>query len=100
MAVTVEILPAAQGQLDAADERWVDEHGLFADNPLFEQISHARTLLADNPQLGKIARRGRTTIYKLVLSSGWKIYYRYFADRKLVEIVAIWYSARGDEPPL
>lgn len=62
MAVTVEILPAAQRQLDAADERWVDEHGLFADNPLFEQISHARTLLADNPQLGKIARRGRTTI--------------------------------------
>jgi hypothetical protein len=52
VAVTVEILPAAQRQLDAADERWVDEHGLFADNPLFEQISHARTLLADNPQLG------------------------------------------------
>jgi predicted transcriptional regulator len=42
VAVTVEILPAAQRQLDAADERWVDEHGLFADNPLFEQISHAR----------------------------------------------------------
>jgi hypothetical protein len=70
VAVTVEILPAAQRQLDAADERWVDEHGLFADNPLFEQISHARTLLADNPQLGKIARRGRTTIYKLVFVVG------------------------------
>jgi hypothetical protein len=28
------------------------------------------------------------------------IYVRYFADRKLVEIVAIWYGARGDEPPL
>ena len=54
----------------------------------------------DNPQLGKVARRGRTTIYTLVLSSGWKVYYRYFADRKLVEIVAIWYGARGDEPPL
>ena len=100
MTITVEILPAAQRQLDAADERWVDEHGLFADNPLFDQILHARALLAENPELGTIARRGRTTIYKLVLSSGWKLYYRYFADRELVEIVALWSGARGDEPPL
>jgi len=32
---------------------------------LFEQISHARTLFADNSELGKIAHRGRTTIEEL-----------------------------------
>jgi hypothetical protein len=69
MTATVEFSDDARRMLDDADEQWVAEHGylaanqhgLFADNSLFEQNSHARTLLADIPQLGKIARRGRTT---------------------------------------
>lgn len=100
MTITVEILPAAQGQLDAADERWVNEHGLLADNPLFDHLQHATMRLAENPQLGKVARRGRTTIYKLLLSPGWYLYYRHVVDRQLVEIVAVWYAGRGHEPPL
>lgn len=32
VAITVEILPAAQRQLEAADERWVDEHGWLAES--------------------------------------------------------------------
>ncbi len=86
--------------LDAADERWVDEHGLFAENPLFEQITHASELLQANPELGKSVRRGRSVIYRLVLPSRWHLYYRYLADRKVVEIDAVWYGGRGDEPPL
>ncbi len=100
MPVTVEILPAAQRQLDAADERWVDEHGLLEDNPLFGHVRKATLRLAENPQLGTVARRGRTPIYKLLLSPGWHLYYRYLVDRKLVEIVAVWYAGRGHAPPL
>jgi plasmid stabilization system protein ParE len=100
VAITVEILPTAQRMLDAADERWVDEHGLFADNPLFDQIKHAIAQLSANPELGKIVRRGRASIHRLLLPSRWHLYYRYFVDREIVEIVAIWYGGRGDEPPL
>jgi hypothetical protein len=32
--ITVEILPEAQRMVDEADERWVAEHGLLADNRL------------------------------------------------------------------
>ncbi len=49
VTITVKILPAARRMLDAADERWVDEH--VADNPLFEQITHASELLQANPEL-------------------------------------------------
>jgi plasmid stabilization system protein ParE len=100
VAITVQIMPTAQRQLDAADERWVDEHGLFADNPLFDQISHTAALLRENPELGKVVRRGRSTIYRLVLPSRWHLYYRYLADRALVEIVSVWYGGRGEEPLL
>lgn len=93
-------MPAAQRQLDAADERWVDEHGPLADNPLLEQIEHATVQLRASPELGKIVRRGRATIYRFLLPARWHLYYRYLADRELVEIVAIWYGGRGEEPPL
>lgn len=93
-------MPAAQRQLDAADDRWIDEHGLLADNPLFSEIAKASELLQANPRLGKIVRRGRSTIYRVLVPSGWHLYYRYLADRERVEIVAIWYAARGNEPAL
>jgi plasmid stabilization system protein ParE len=73
---------------------------VFADNPLFDQIDHATVLLRENPELGKIVRRGRSTIHRLVLPSHWHLYYRYLADRALVETVAVWYGGRGDEPLL
>lgn len=100
MSVTVEIVPAAQLMLEAADERWIDEHGFDADNPLFDQIKHASDLLRANPEIGKIVRRGRSMIHRLLLPSGWHLYYRFLADRELVEILAVWYASCGDEPPL
>lgn len=81
MAITVEILPAAQRQLEAADEHWVDEHGLLAENPLFDQINHACDLLRANPQLGMIVRRGREVIRRQLLPSRWHLYYRFLASR-------------------
>lgn len=76
------------------------EHGLLADNPLFDQIQHASDLLRENPEIGKIVRRGRSVIHRLLLPSDWHLYYRFLADRQLIEILAIWYAARGDEPQL
>jgi hypothetical protein len=49
--ITVEILPEAQRMVDEADERWVAEHGLLADNPLLDEILHASDLLRTNPQM-------------------------------------------------
>jgi plasmid stabilization system protein ParE len=100
VAITVAILPAAQRMLDAADERWIGEHGLLVENPLLDQIAHASDLLRANPGLGTIVRRGRSVIHRLLLPAGWHLYYRFLADRQVVEILAVWYASRGDEPPL
>jgi plasmid stabilization system protein ParE len=93
----------AQRMLDGADERWIAEHGYAEENPLFRQIEHARDLLLDNPELGiKIPQDGRLrgVIRRLLLGSSWHLYYRYTAERELIEILAVWLATRGSGPPL
>jgi hypothetical protein len=98
--ITVKILPEAERMVDEADERWIAEHGFVADNPLLGEIMHASDLLRINPEIGVIVRRGRSEIRRLLLHSGWHLYYRFRADRQLVEIVAVWFANRGSGPPL
>lgn len=83
-----------------ADDRWVTEHGLLADNPLLDEILRASDLLQTHPQIGVIVRRGRSEIRRLLLHSGWHLYYRFRADQQLVEILAVWFASRGSAPPL
>jgi plasmid stabilization system protein ParE len=96
--VTVEILPEARRMLDEADEHWIHEHGFLEDNPLLGEIEHAGELLRA-PEIGVIVRRARSVIRRLLLPSGWHIYYRFRADRQVVEILAVWF-ARRREPVL
>jgi hypothetical protein len=98
--ITVEILSEAQRMVDEADEHWVAEHGYLTDNPLLGEILRASDLLRTNPQIGVIVRRGRSEIRRLLLHSGWHLYYRFRADRQLVEILAVWFASRGSTPPL
>jgi plasmid stabilization system protein ParE len=98
--ITIEILPEAQRMVDEADERWVAEHGFLADNPLLGEILHASDRLRTNPQIGVVVRRARSEIRRLLLHSGWHIYYRFQSDRRLVEILAVWFANRGSTPPL
>jgi plasmid stabilization system protein ParE len=98
--ITVAILPEAKRMVDEADERWIAEHGFLADNPLLGEILHASDLLRINPEIGVIVRRGRSEIRRLLLHSGWHLYYRFRADGQLVEIVAVWFASRGSGPPL
>lgn len=86
--------------VDEADERWATEHGFLADNPLLDEVLRASDLLRTNPQIGVVVRRGRSEIRRLLLHSGWHIYYRFHIDRQLVEILAVWFASRGSAPPL
>lgn len=38
--------------VDEADERWIAEHGLLAENPLLDEILRASDLLRTHPQIG------------------------------------------------
>lgn len=89
--------------LDEADERWIAEHGFATDNPLLDQIEHAVEMLCENPRLAPLVHhRGRLRgeVRRLLLRSGWHLYYRFQPDRNLIEIVAVWFANRGSEPPL
>jgi plasmid stabilization system protein ParE len=100
--VQIEISPQAQAMLDEADERWTSEHGFDAENPLFEEVARAGELLRDNPELGVLYRRQlfRREVRRLLLRSGWHIYYSYDVERAIVVIVAVWFANRGTEPRL
>lgn len=102
MSVQIELSRQAQAMLDEADERWISEHGFNADNPLLDEVARAAELLRDNPELGVLYRQHifRRDIRRLLLRSGWHIYYAHDAERGLVVIVAVWFSNRDAEPPL
>lgn len=83
--------------VDEADERWTAEHGYDADNPLLDEILRASDLLRATPQLGMVVRRQfRGEVRRLLLRSGWHLYYRFQLERDLVEIVAVWFANRGE----
>jgi len=88
--------------LDQADERWIAEHGFDADNPLFEEVAGAADLLRETPELGVPYGEARfhREVRRLLLRSGWHVYYSFDRVRNAVVIVAVWYAARGTGPPI
>ncbi|MGE3460207.1 MAG: type II toxin-antitoxin system RelE/ParE family toxin [Kofleriaceae bacterium] len=102
VSITVEILPEAQRLIDEADERWISEHGFDSLNPLLDEILQTAELLRENPEIGVVYLRGgfRHEVRRLLLRSGWHVYYQFLTNRGLVEIVAIWFENRGSGPPL
>ena len=103
MTTTVEFSNDARRMLDDADERWVAEHRYFAANPLVEEAERAIELLRHNPDLGvrfRGARGRQPEIRRLLLQTGWHLYYSVDASRSHVLILAVWYASRGENPPL
>lgn len=99
----VEFSDDARRMLLEADDRWVAEHGVLAANPLVEEAEHAIEVLGRDPQLGKRYRsaRGRQPeIRRLLLPTGWHLYYSVDASRSHVQILAVWFAARGNDPVL
>jgi plasmid stabilization system protein ParE len=88
--------------LDEADERWTAEQGFLADNPLFAEIEHAAVMLREMPEIGVIYRGARfhREVRRLLLRSGWHLYYSFDRARNTIVIVAVWYASRGSGLPL
>jgi len=88
--------------LDEADERWIGEHGYDVDNPLLDEVSRAVLLLQTTPELGVryLPHTFRREIRRLLLRSGWHVYYWHDTTRSVVVIVAIWFATRGSGPIL
>lgn len=101
MALAIEFSPEAEHMLEAAEARWASGHEV-SDNPLLDQIARAADLLRENPELGVVYRRGgfRRETRRLLLRSGWHLYYSYERARSTIVIVAVWYARRGSGPPL
>lgn len=88
--------------LDEADERWIAEHGFLVDNPLLAEVERAADSLREMPEIGivYIGGRFRNEVRRLILRSGWHLYYSFDPRRSLIVIVAVWYGSRGSDPPL
>jgi plasmid stabilization system protein ParE len=103
MTATVEFSDNARRMLDDADERSVAEHGYFVANPLVDEAEHAIELLRGNPELGARFRGAlgrQPEIRRLLLQTGWHLYYCVDASRTHVLILAVWYAGRGRPPSL
>ena len=102
VAVQIELSREAQAMLDEADEQWGAEHGFDADNPLLNEVARAADLLRENPELGVLYRGQsfRRDVRRLLLRSGWHLYYTHDSERSSIVIVAVWFSNRGADPAL
>jgi hypothetical protein len=100
----VELTDDAKRMLLEADERWMADHGFLEPNPLVEEVEHVATqLLARDPLLGKRYRRARgrqPEIRRVLLRTGWHLYYSVDASLSRVQILAVWFASRGGDPPL
>ena len=88
--------------LDELNERWTVENGFFAENPLLEELDRAADLLRATPELGVLYRGARfhREVRRLLLRSGWHLYYSFDRGRNVIVIVAVWWASRGSGPPL
>jgi plasmid stabilization system protein ParE len=71
--------------------------------PLVDEAEHATDLLHHDPELGvrfRRARGHRPEIRRLLLQTGWHLYYSVDASRSHVLILAVWYASRSEIPPL
>jgi plasmid stabilization system protein ParE len=101
VAVQIEISREAQAMLDDADEKWGAEHGFDTDNPLLDEVARSADLLRENPELGVLYRQSfRRHVRRLLLRSGWHLYYTHDSERSSIVIVAVWFSNRGAGPAL
>ena len=103
MTVSFVYTVPARRMIEEADERWITEHGITVDNPLLAEVDHAVELLCDYPQLGLVAQhrsRHPGEVRRMLLRSGWHLYYRFDAGRQLIEILALWFAARKSGPSL
>ena len=88
--------------LDDADEHWAAEHGFLTENPLIAEIEHAASMLRETPEIGVPFPKARIArdVRRLLLRTGWHVYYSFDRERNVVMILMIWYASRGSEPPL
>jgi len=64
------------------------------------EIIRCVELLKDFPCLGPTyPRRAKTNIHEIVASKRYRVFYRVFEDRDLIEVLRVWHTSK-DEPKL
>jgi len=97
--VPVRVTRRAQAQIDRA-ALWWDENRSLAPEAFDEDLAEAFSLLSAEPGIGAPSLNVRTQgVRRLHLARiHYHLYYRVRAGQ--VEIIALWHTSRGREPPL
>jgi len=78
---------------------------IAADNPaaaeaVGHEIIRCVELLKDFPCLGpSYPRRARTNIHEIIARKNYRVFYRVFEERRLIEVLRVWHTSRA-EPDL
>lgn len=97
----IEITATAKKQLGRATEWWQENR---PENPELVEDEYAEAIarLKDAPMAGSPHVQARIQgVRKLLLPrTQYSLFYRVYASKQLVRIVAVWHAARGKGPPL
>jgi plasmid stabilization system protein ParE len=91
----------AQRQIHAAAKWWAENRSA-APALLREELEGAYTLLADFPFAGETVPHSRIAGLRRVLLSRtqYHLYYATPDEEGVIEVLALWHTSRGKQPPL
>jgi plasmid stabilization system protein ParE len=101
LSARVRLAPQARRQIYAA-AAWWDKHRAMAPTLFLDELDDAIELLRAVPLAGEVsANRRHGTLRRVLLGrSRYCLYYFVNDDESIVEVVALWHTARGVRPPV
>lgn len=95
----LEVTDAARAQILAASAWW-EQHRPKAPGAVAEELDRILALLVAQPEIGVPARRTRLADVRRIALTRIRYYLYYRATDTAIQVLALWHTSRGKEPPL
>ena len=97
--MNVRVTKRAQSQIERA-AKWWDENRDFAPEAFDEDLADALLLVSAEPEIGGLipSMRAQGVRHLHLARIRYHLYYRIRASR--VEVLALWHTSRGSQPPI
>jgi plasmid stabilization system protein ParE len=99
--LAIKVTPRAAAEIRRASSWW-QANRPAAPAAFAEDLARAFEILAMQPGIGaRAVNTGKEHVRRLLLSrTGYHLYYNVNPAERRVELLALWHSRRGQEPPL
>lgn len=95
----IRVSPQAVAQIDEAAD-WCTKNRPAAPGAIRQDLAEILSVLVNQPGVGVPTRRGRIRGLRRVTLTRVRYYLYYRASGRVLEVLALWHTSRGRQPPL